>query len=157
MKKLFHDLFSRAEVMPFSITYPDGSTEQYGAGGAPRFNLIFRTEKAMRAILVNPDLGFGEAYMVGDIDLEGPMTDLMTMVMTTDLIGAFRKVAYNPVNILRHLPLPADPQRDGEKVLRGQVIELIEGKAIAGGDPLNADRQQVDLGNCPLFDQAQFL
>jgi cyclopropane-fatty-acyl-phospholipid synthase len=104
MKKLFHDLFSRAAVIPFSITYPDGSTEQYGAGGAPRFNLIFRTEKAMRAILVNPDLGFGEAYMVGDIDLEGPMIDLMTMVMTTDLIGAFRKVAYNPVNILRHLP-----------------------------------------------------
>lgn len=104
MKKLFHDLFSRAEVMPFGITYPDGSTEQYGAGGAPRFNLILRTEKAMRAILVNPDLGFGEAYMVGDIDLEGPMTDLMTMVMTTDLIGAFRKVAYHPVNILRHLP-----------------------------------------------------
>lgn len=104
MKKLFHDLFSRAEVMPFSITYPDGSTASYGAGGAPRFNLIFRTEKAMRAILVNPDLGFGEAYMVGDIDVEGPMTDLMTMVMTTDLIGAFRKVAYHPVNILRHLP-----------------------------------------------------
>jgi cyclopropane-fatty-acyl-phospholipid synthase len=104
MKKLFHDLFSRVEGMPFSITYPDRSTDKYGGAGEPTFNLIFRTEKAMRAILVNVELGFGEAYMVGDIDLEGKMTDLMTLVMTMDLIGAFKKVVYNPINILRHLP-----------------------------------------------------
>jgi cyclopropane-fatty-acyl-phospholipid synthase len=107
MRKLFHALFSRVEGMPFSITYPDRSTEKYGAAGAPKFNLIFRTEKAMRAILVNVDLGFGEAYMVGDIDLEGKMTDLMTVVMTTDLVDVFRKVVYNPVNVLRHLPSQA--------------------------------------------------
>jgi hypothetical protein len=94
MKKLFHDLFSRVEGMPFSITYPDRSTDKYGGAGEPTFNLIFRTEKAMRAILVNVELGFGEAYMVGDIDLEGKMTDLMTLVMTMDLIGAFKKVVY---------------------------------------------------------------
>ncbi len=103
MKELFHDLFSQAEGMPFSITYPDGTTRGYGGEGDPKFNLIFRTDKAMRAMLVNVDLGFGEAYMVGDIDLEGEMTDLMTMVMTSDLIGAFHKVIYRPANILRHL------------------------------------------------------
>ena len=104
MKELFHTLFSQAEGMPFSITYPDGSTLEYGGPGESRFNLIFKTKKAMRALLVNVDLGFGEAYMVGDIDLEGDMTDLMTMVMTSDLMSAFRNVVYSPGNILRNLP-----------------------------------------------------
>lgn len=107
MKKLFHDLFSRVEGTPFRITYPDRSTERYGGAADPKFNLIFRTEKAMRAILVNVDLGFGEAYMAGDIDVEGKMTDVMTMVMTSDLLGAFRKVVSSPVNVLRHLPSQA--------------------------------------------------
>jgi len=107
MKKLFHDLFSQVEGMPFSITYPDRSTARYGGAGDPKFNLIFRTEQAMRAILVNVDLGFGEAYMAGDIDLEGKLTDLMTLVMTSDLLGAFRKVVANPLNVLRHLPSQA--------------------------------------------------
>lgn len=104
MKELFHNLFSQADGMPFRITYPDRTTCQYGSAGEAKFNLIFKTKKAMRAMLVNVDLGFGEAYMLGDIDLEGKMTDLMTMVMTTDMLGAFRKVVYHPVNILRRLP-----------------------------------------------------
>ena len=104
MKEIFHNLFSQADGMPFSITYPDRATVKYGGAGEAKFNLIFKTEKAMRAMLVNIDLGFGEAYMLGDIDLEGKMTDLMTMVMTTDLMSAFRKVVFHPVNILRHLP-----------------------------------------------------
>jgi cyclopropane-fatty-acyl-phospholipid synthase len=104
MKELFHDLFSRARGMSFSITYPDRSTVRYGGAGESKFNLVFRSDRVMRAMLVNVDLGFGEAYMAGDIDLEGKMTDLMTMVMTTDLMSAFRKVVYRPANILRYLP-----------------------------------------------------
>ena len=104
MKELFHAIFSQADGMPFSITYPDGTSREYGGPGDSKFNLVFRTKKAMRALLVNVDLGFGEAYMVGDIDLEGDMVDLMTMVMTSDLISAFRKVVYSPGNILRNLP-----------------------------------------------------
>jgi len=104
MKALFHKLFSLSDSMPFSITYPDMTTVKYGSEGEPKFNLIFKTKKAMRAMLINTDLGFGEAYMVGDIEFEGKMTDLMTIVMTTDLLSAFRKVVYNPLNILRHLP-----------------------------------------------------
>ena len=104
MKRLFHKLFSLAEDMPFSITYPDQTIVKYGGEGESKFNLIFKTKKAMRAMLINADLGFGEAYMVGDIEFEGKMTDLMTMVTTTDLLSAFRKVVYHPLNILLHLP-----------------------------------------------------
>ena len=104
MKELFHKLFSLGDDIPFNITYPDRTIVKYGGAGEPKFNLIFKTKKAMRAMLINADLGFGEAYMVGDIEFEGKMTDLMTMAMTTDLLGAFRKVVYHPLNILRHLP-----------------------------------------------------
>jgi cyclopropane-fatty-acyl-phospholipid synthase len=104
MKALFHKLFSQADNMAFNITYPDRTTVKYGGAGESKFNLIFKTKKAMRAMLINADLGFGEAYMVGDIEFEGKMTDLMTMVMTTDLLSAFRKVVYHPLNVLRHLP-----------------------------------------------------
>ena len=104
MKALFHKLFSHSDTMPFSLTYPDGTTEKYGRDGESKFNLIFKTKKAMRAMLINADLGFGEAYMVGDIEFEGKIIDLMTMVMPTDLLSPFRKVVYNPINILRHLP-----------------------------------------------------
>ncbi len=104
MKALFHNLFSQLEGIPFSITYPDRTTVRYGSAGESEFNLIFKTDKAMRAMLINIDLGFGEAYMFEDIDLEGKMTNLMTMVGTTDLMSAFRKVVYHPANILRHLP-----------------------------------------------------
>ncbi len=104
MKKLFHNLFSQMEGMPFSITYPDQTTVKYGSAGESKFNLIFKTDKVMRAIMINVDLGFGEAYMIGDIELEGKLTDLMTMVMTTDMVSAFRKVVSRPANVLRHLP-----------------------------------------------------
>ena len=108
MKKLFHDLFSNVKgTSPFRITYPDGSSETYGGVGEPKATVIFRTEKAMRAIMVNVDLGFGEAYMVGDIDVEGDMVELMSIVMTADLLGAFHKLIYSPMNMLRSLPSQA--------------------------------------------------
>lgn len=107
MKQLFDSLFAQTTGMPFNITYPDQTTIRYGGDGEPRFNLIFRTDKAMRAIMVNVDLGFGEAYMVGDIDIEGSMVDLMTMIMTTDLMSAFKKVVYSPGNMLKNLPAQA--------------------------------------------------
>jgi cyclopropane-fatty-acyl-phospholipid synthase len=107
MRELFHALFSQVTGMPFLITYPDHTTARYGGSGPPRFNLVFKTDRAMRAMLINTDLGFGEAYMAGDIDLEGKMTDLMAMVWTTDLLSRFRGVVYRPANILRHLPQQA--------------------------------------------------
>ena len=104
MKQLFHDLFSQVHGMPFAITYPDLTTVRYGDAGQPKFTLIFKTERAMKDILINVDLGFGEGYMAGEIDLDGKMTDLMTLVMTADLMTAFKKVIYSPTNMLRNLP-----------------------------------------------------
>jgi len=104
MKRLFHELFSEVQGMPFAIRYPDGSTVAYGDAGAPKFTLIFKTEAAMRAILVNVDLGFGEAYMYGDIDVEGSLLELLNLVWTADLAATLRKAAFHPARILRYLP-----------------------------------------------------
>ncbi len=104
MKKLLHELLSQVNGMPFALTYPDQTTEKYGGPGAPKVTVVFKTERAMRAMLVNLDLGFGEAYMAGEIDIEGDLLDLLAMVMHTDLTAAIRKVIYNPLRVLANLP-----------------------------------------------------
>jgi len=104
MKRLFHDLLSEARGTPFAVRYPDGTTLAYGEPGAPKFTVVFKTEAAMRAILVNVDLGFGEGYMYGDIDIEGELLDFLTMALTSDLEAALRRASGHPMRILRHLP-----------------------------------------------------
>lgn len=107
MKHLYHEVLSQCETMPFSISYPDGSTEKYGGDADPRFTIVFKTDKAMAALAINVDLGFGEGYMAGDIDIEGDVVEVMNWVMHTDLLGAARKVIYRPSVMLRNLPAQA--------------------------------------------------
>ena len=75
MKALFHKLFSQSDSMPFSLTYPDETTEKYGSDGETKFNLIFKTKKAMRAMLINADLGLIDLVVVlGDSETEFAVT-----------------------------------------------------------------------------------
>ena len=46
MRNLFHDLFSQADTMPFSITYTDGPRRNRGDAGESKFDLIFRTDES---------------------------------------------------------------------------------------------------------------
>ena len=126
MKELFHDLFSQTEGMPFSITYPDGTSCKYGGDGEAKFNLIFKTEKAMRAILVNVDLGFGEAYMVGDIDIEGSLIDRQCFAESPGTVACFLA-----------LPLPAAHLRKRQAVhlrairSRQRLLSVVVGQGHA--------------------------
>ncbi len=52
--------------------------EQWGSepAGAAGFKLIFRTPDAVRSVFSEPSaLSFGEAYIHGDLDLEGSLLD----------------------------------------------------------------------------------
>ena len=104
MKRLYHEMLATVKTMPFAVRYPDGSAERYGDPGEPTFTLVLKTDKVMRAILVNLDLGFGEGYMYGDIEIEGKLFDLLKMVLQTDLTTAIRSKIYQPLRFLRHLP-----------------------------------------------------
>lgn len=63
-------LFSSLEGPGFSVTYWDGTRDTFG-GGETEFSVVFNREPALSEMLAPPSLFFGEAYMRGDVDIEG--------------------------------------------------------------------------------------
>ena len=45
---------------------------------APRGRIALRTPRGLRRLLLNPGVGFGEAYMAGELDVEGDLIDVLT-------------------------------------------------------------------------------
>ncbi len=56
----------------FSVTLPDGSVQPFGPGAA-RFNIVLKNSRALRAVASLDEGRFGDAYVNGDIDLDGDM------------------------------------------------------------------------------------
>ncbi|MEP2028570.1 MAG: cyclopropane-fatty-acyl-phospholipid synthase family protein [Paracoccaceae bacterium] len=46
-----------------SITYPEGDIRHYGPNSGARAHLVISDTATIRSIILNPDLGLGEAYM----------------------------------------------------------------------------------------------
>lgn len=80
------------------ITYWDGQTVTYGTG-KPYNHIIVKSPKAIRAILKNMSLGFGESYMNGLIDIKGPLDGPVRLVAKNKHI--FRPLAINRITRLR--------------------------------------------------------
>src|SRR5512135_1230124 len=59
-------------AVPFSIKLPDGEKRNLGEGN-PEFHVGLRNEKAMRALRSLDEADIAEAYLAGDIDIEGDM------------------------------------------------------------------------------------
>jgi len=57
---------------PFSIEMPDGNSRDVG-GGEPKFHVALRTDRAVKAVASLDEANIGEAYLAGDIDMEGDM------------------------------------------------------------------------------------
>ena len=57
---------------PFSIELPDGEKRNLGEG-APEFSVGLRNDRAMRALRTLDEGDIAEAYLQGDIDIEGDM------------------------------------------------------------------------------------
>ncbi len=57
---------------PFSFELPDGSSRNVG-NGEPRFNVGLRNDRAVKALGSLDEGNIGEAYLRGDIDLDGDM------------------------------------------------------------------------------------
>lgn len=60
---------------PFQITLPDGSPIRPDVA-APVFTAHVKTHRALRDIVARGPLGFGEAYVRGDIDVDGDLQEL---------------------------------------------------------------------------------
>ena len=57
---------------PFSIELPDGEKRNLGQG-EPEFCMSLRNERALRALRTLDEGNIAEAYLHGDIDIEGDM------------------------------------------------------------------------------------
>lgn len=63
--------------MPFEFIYWDDSRSRFGAG-APSFSVHFRSRSALVRSLLQPSLGFGEAYARGEVTVDGDLEDVLT-------------------------------------------------------------------------------
>jgi cyclopropane-fatty-acyl-phospholipid synthase len=63
---------------PFAVEMPDGQTRQVGEG-KPEFTLGLRNDRAIRAVRSMDEGNIAEAYLQGDIDLEGDMLKPFTL------------------------------------------------------------------------------
>src|ERR1700730_3934642 len=62
-----------AEVtVPFEVIMPDGAVQRFGQG-APSFQVRLKNKNALRAITSVDEGRIGDAYVAGDIDIEGDM------------------------------------------------------------------------------------
>jgi len=72
------------------VTYPNGKTGRYGDGSGPRTVIRF-TYRGERRLFLGPQLGLGESYMDGDLELlEGGFWDLMEIIGRNQAAPQFR-------------------------------------------------------------------
>lgn len=93
-KTLLDKVLSNIKSGGLLVEYWDGKSVKYGPA-KPYLKLIIKRPKAVRAIVKNMTLGFGESYMRGDIDVEGPLDQIGRLVAENQ--SAFKKLAVNRV------------------------------------------------------------
>jgi cyclopropane-fatty-acyl-phospholipid synthase len=72
----------------FKVTTAAGSTYIFGDHSGPPVAVRFTTAKAQRAVLLDPELKFGEAYMGGTLVLEqGSIADVLAILLGQDRAG----------------------------------------------------------------------
>jgi cyclopropane-fatty-acyl-phospholipid synthase len=78
-KNLLHNLFKKLNPnVPFEVNYWDGKSESYG-NGDPQLKIKINEKVSMTQFLSEPSKTFGEAYMNGDIEIEGRIEDLINL------------------------------------------------------------------------------
>src|SRR6185312_12107072 len=67
----FAGQFAQSSVS-FNVTLPDGTVQRFGPG-VPSFHVSLKNARALRAIASVDEGRLGDAYLAGDLDLDGDM------------------------------------------------------------------------------------
>lgn len=71
-KSIFDRMLTRLiQTGQLQVTYPDGRTETYGTQAEPSVAVRITDDAALKALCLNPELGLGESYMEGTLQIEG--------------------------------------------------------------------------------------
>lgn len=71
-KSIVKSIAEHLSDRPFDLEYWDGEIIKYG-NGDPEFKLIIKNFPSKKELLADPSVALGEAYMKGDIDIEGDL------------------------------------------------------------------------------------
>ncbi|MDB5245922.1 MAG: SAM-dependent methyltransferase [Segetibacter sp.] len=91
LSKGYNNNSSSASKVPFTIQL-NGHPKQLIGNGEPGFNLVFKNKNSVNALTSMDDTKIIEAYMAGDIDIEGDL------LKTFELRGMFRD--FHPLQYL---------------------------------------------------------
>ena len=71
-----------------TVTTASGRTHTFGDGTGPRLAVRFTTVSAQAAVLFDPELKFGEAYMDGTFLVErGSIADVLALLLTQERLA----------------------------------------------------------------------
>jgi cyclopropane-fatty-acyl-phospholipid synthase len=72
----------------FKVTLANGATHIFGDGSGPPVAVRFTTPAAQRAVLLDPELKLGEAYMDGTFVVQqGSIADVLAMLLSQERVG----------------------------------------------------------------------
>lgn len=71
-KNIIHSVLKKLSYGGLTVTYPDGDTYNYGQA-TPYAHVIIKNAKALKKIIKNVSIGFGESYADGHIEIKGDL------------------------------------------------------------------------------------
>ena len=81
LKSFFCDALAQLENANFTVNFWDGSNRKFGTGND--FILYFKSKEALKKMLLDLPLGFGEGYMNGDIEIEGDLRQVVKLGLSS--------------------------------------------------------------------------
>lgn len=143
-RQVVEDLFGERGKRRFAVRYWDGSVDD--ASGTPSFTLVVRRAGAFRRMLLPPsELSIVEAYLFGDIDIEG---DIERAADLGDVAAKRVGSASAASRLLRHvLVLPKDDAPEDAKAAHVARRMLRFGREHSEQRDAHAVRFHYDVGN----------
>lgn len=78
LKEAFARILAPIEGTSFAVRYWDGTETAFNAAsGVPLFTICIHHPHVVSAIIKNPSLGFGEAYVDGELEIEGSLEECL--------------------------------------------------------------------------------
>jgi cyclopropane-fatty-acyl-phospholipid synthase len=137
-------LFGPPDERTFDVRYWDGVLERAGRPSAP-YSLVVNRAGALRRMLLPPsELSIVEAFLSGDVDVEGNLEAAVTL---GDMINTRLKSARVLADMTRHLM--ALPRSDAAKVVEARASRTVgrQGRRHEKARDRAAIRYHYDVGN----------